>query len=202
MAITDFESEPTICPPEVAIPDNLGGQWWVAHTRSRNEKALARELQQLDIFNYLPLMQRVTRSKRTGKKSHSTVPIFSGYLFLNATDHERQRALSTNRIANMLFVAGQEQLVQQLRNVHRVIGIEAGFEQYNGIKIGEWVRVVGGPLLGVEGQIVQQLGKTRLAINVDILGQSVLAEVDADWLEAIEPPVPPVEPQRGRFIQH
>lgn len=198
MSLIDFESQPIIHPPEVAIPDNLEGQWWVAHTRSRNEKALARELQQQAIFHYLPLKKKVTRSKRTGKKSHSTVPIFSGYVFLNVTDHERQRALATNRIANMLSVPGQDQLVQQLRNVHRVIGSEDGFEQCNGIKIGAWVRVVGGPLLGVEGQIVQQLGKMRLAINVDILGQSVLAEVDADWLEAIDPPV---EAERSGNVQ-
>ncbi|MEZ6084233.1 MAG: hypothetical protein R3E58_09905 [Phycisphaerae bacterium] len=36
--------------------------------------------------------------------------------------------------------------------------------------------MTGGPLEGVEGQVVKQLGK-RLAVNVDILGQSVLAEV-------------------------
>jgi transcription antitermination factor NusG len=183
----------TISPdPEVAIPDGLAGTWWVAHTRSRNEKILARELHQLEIFNYLPLKQKMTRSHRTGRKSYSTVPVFAGYIFLNATESQRYRALSTNRVANMLFVAAQEQLVTQLRNVHRVIATDAAFEQFDGIRVGQWVRVVDGPLEGVEGQVVQQLGKLRLAVNVDILGQSVLAEVSAPMLEAIDQPEPTI----------
>ncbi len=186
MVYSDLE---TISPePELAIPDGLEGTWWVAHTRSRNEKVLAHELQQLDIFNYLPLKQKITRSSRTGRKSHSTVPVFAGYLFLNATETQRHRALATNRIANMLFVAAQDQLVAQLRNVHRVIGTDAGFEQFDGIRVGQWVRVIDGPLEGVEGQVVKQLGKLRLAVNVDILGQSVLAEISAPMLEAIDMP--------------
>ena len=188
MPLTLPEME-TISPdPKVAIPDGLEGTWWVAHTRSRNEKILARELQQFNIFNYLPLKQKVTQSRRTGRKSYSTVPVFAGYVFLNATETQRYRALSTNRVANMLFVAAQDQFVAQLRNVHRVIGTDTAFEQHNRIRVGQWVRVTSGPLEGVEGQVVKQLGKLRLAVNVDILGQSVLAEVSAPLLEAIDQP--------------
>ncbi len=197
MPLTHLEME-TISPdPEVAIPDGLEGTWWVAHTRSRNEKILARELQQLDIFNYLPLKQKITQSRRTGRKSYSTVPVFAGYVFLNATETQRYRALSTNRVANMLFVAAQKQFVTQLRSVHRVIGTDTEFEQHNGIRVGEWVRVIGGPLEGVEGQVVKQLGKLRLAVNVDILGQSVLAEVSAPLLEAIDKPETMIESKRN-----
>ncbi|GJM25357.1 MAG: hypothetical protein DHS20C16_17720 [Phycisphaerae bacterium] len=188
MPLTHSEIE-TISPdPVLAIPDGLEGTWWVAHTKSRNEKILARELSQLEIYNYLPLKQKMTCSRRTGRKSFSTVPVFAGYLFLNATETERHRVLATNRVANMLFVAAQQQLVTQLRNVHQVIGTDAGFEQFDGIRVGQWVRVVGGPLEGVEGQVVKQLGKLRLAVNVDILGQSVLAEVSATLLESIDEP--------------
>jgi len=173
---------------EDAIPDHLSGLWWVVHTRSRNEKVLAQDLHRMDIFNYLPLRPKVTRSKRTGRQSSSTVPVFTGYLFLNATEDQRHRALTTNRVANMLFVPSQEQLVLQLRHVHQVIGAGAAFEQVDEIQKGQWVRVITGPLEGIEGRVVQRLGRTRLAVSVDILGQSVLTEVNATWLEAAETP--------------
>ncbi len=88
----------------------------------------------------------------------------------------------------MLFVPSQEQLVLQLRHVHQVIGAGAAFEQVDEIQKGQWVRVITGPLEGIEGRVVQRLGRTRLAVSVDILGQSVLTEVNATWLEAAETP--------------
>jgi hypothetical protein len=46
-----------------AIPDGLEGQWWVAHTRARNEKAFARDLERMRILSYLPLRKKATRSR-------------------------------------------------------------------------------------------------------------------------------------------
>ena len=174
--------------PEEAIPDDLQGQWWVAHTRSRNEKALAKDLTRLNIVSYLPLRKRVTRSRRTGRHSLSTVPVFTGYLFFNATEQQRYQVVATRRVANTLYVPDQQQLVAQIRHIHQVLVTDTVFEHFHGVRVGQWVRVVAGPLVGVEGRVVRKLGKTRLAISVDILGQSVLAEVDANLLEAIEAP--------------
>lgn len=177
-------------PPEEVIPDGLAGSWWVAHTRSRNEKALAQDLSRLDVPHYLPLRRKVTRSPRSGRLSHSTVPVFTGYLFFNATESQRYRVLATNRVAKTLYVHSQESLVLQLRYVYQVLCTGTEFEHLYGIQVGQWVRVVCGPLTGVEGCVVQKLAQTRLAINVNTLGQSVVVEVDGNWLETIDPPEP------------
>jgi len=180
--------------PEEAIPDALAGAWWVAHTRARNEKALARDLTRLDIFHYLPLQRRATRNRRTGRNHVSTVPVFSGYLFFNATEMQRYRVMSTNRVANALYVPDQAQLVAQIRHVHRMLLSDTAIEHFRGVRVGQWVRVVAGPLMGVEGRVIRRLGRTRLVVTVDILGQSVTAEVDAELLERIDAP----EPQPSR----
>ncbi len=174
--------------PDVAIPDALDGRWWVAHTRARNEKALARDLDRLRIVHFLPLHQRATRSRRTGRCTLSTVPVFNGYLFFNATERQRYQALATNRMANVLYVPNQQQFVDQVRNIYQMLLSDTAVEHFNGVRVGQWVRVIAGPLMGVEGCVVRRLGRTRLAVNVDILGQAVLAEVDAAYLEAIESP--------------
>ena len=190
MSSPGAEPDLTQFTPEEAIPDHLEGQWWVAHTRSRNEKALAKDLTRLSIVSYLPLRKRVTRSRRTGRHSLSTVPVFTGYLFFNATEQQRYQVVATRRVANTLYVPDQRQLVAQIRHIHQVLATDTVFEHFHGVRVGQWVRVVAGPLVGVEGRVVRKLGKTRLAISVDILGQSVLAEVDANLLEAIEAPEP------------
>ena len=176
--------------PDPVIPDGLAGLWWVAHTRSRNEKALAADLKRMAIPHYLPLRRKVTRARRSGRLSQSTVPVFTGYLFFNATESQRYRVLGTNRVAKTLFVHEQEALVSQLRYIHQVLATGMEFEHLYGIQVGQWVRVACGPLRGIEGCVACKLGKARLSINVHTLGQSVMVEVDGNWLETIDAPEP------------
>lgn len=188
MHVAALDTDFATLSPEDAVPDGLSGDWWVAHTRARNEKALAVELGRMGIVNYLPLHRRMTRSPRSGRASWSSVPVFSGYLFFNGTEHQRWRVLRTNRVAQTLQVYEQDVLVSQLRHIHQVLVTETAFEHLFGVQVGQWVRVTGGPLAGVEGCVVSKLGRTRLAINVLTLGQSVLVEVDGNLLEVIDAP--------------
>ncbi|HEY3244709.1 MAG TPA: transcription termination/antitermination NusG family protein [Phycisphaerae bacterium] len=172
----------------VAVPDGLLGKWWVAHTRARHEKALYDDLARMGIFSYLPLTQRVTRSPRTRRLSKAYVPVFTGYLFFNGDDDARYRAMTTNHIASTLVVPNQLELLSELRNIHRVLAVGAGFEQTQTVKAGDWVRVTVGPLEGVEGVVAQWRPRLRMELNVHILGQSVSVEVDAAMVEKIDPP--------------
>ena len=64
--------------------------WWVARTRTRQEKALARSLRGKDIPYFLPLVSRPQKSQ--GRMRTSIVPLFDGYLFFQADPAERQTA--------------------------------------------------------------------------------------------------------------
>jgi transcriptional antiterminator RfaH len=171
--------------PVEAIPDNLPGSWWVAHTKPRNEKALAADLARLGIFHYLPLRKRETRSRRTRRISRSLIPVFSGYLFFNGREEQRQRALATRRIANVLAVTAQHRLVSELRQVHQALLAGVDVRWHREIRVGQAARVVEGPLIGVEGVIAGRLSKLRLVLNVEMLGQSISVEVSANQLEPI-----------------
>ncbi|HUN80096.1 MAG TPA: transcription termination/antitermination NusG family protein [Phycisphaerae bacterium] len=177
-------------PAERAIPLDLPGHWWVAHTKPRTEKALARELQTMGLTWYLPLRRRETRSRRTGRKSRSIMPVFSSYLFFNATDEEKYRALRTNRIAQVLAPPNQDRLVIELRHIHRVLSANLDYKLHSEIKTGEWVRVTAGPLRGAEGIVSGRLSKARLVLNVGMLGQSISVSVDREDLERIDAPAP------------
>jgi hypothetical protein len=174
--------------PLEAIPENLPGLWWVAHTRPRNEKALALDLRARDVFHYLPLRLRSTRSKATGRVSTSLVPVFPGYVFFNADDAQRQHALTTNRIANTLSVVNQSELIGELRQIQRLLTTQTEFEWEPAIQVGQWARVTAGSLQGVEGVVCKRLPRLRLALNVRMLSQSVIVEVSREVLEQIEAP--------------
>jgi transcription antitermination factor NusG len=177
--------------PVFPLPVILEGRWYVAHTRSRNEKMLAFELSRLNIHNYLPLVNRVTRSPVTRRLSHSEVPVFPGYVFFYGTEEQRYHALRTNRIANVLHVPNQTQLVTELTHIHLLLARSEDFTVAQHLGVGDWVRIIAGPLQGLEGVIACCTRRWRLHINVTTLGQSVIIEVSEDNVERIEPPAHP-----------
>ncbi len=170
------------------IPVDLPGLWYVAHTRARNEKALVDDLARLHIVSYLPLSARETRSRRTHRISRSWVPVFPGYVFLNATQEQRYQSLTTNRIANVLVVTDQRQLLAELERLQLLLSTQEGFDVVQRLATGDWGRIIAGPLQGVEGVVVRDAGRWRLSMNVTILGQSVHVDVDRDHVERIDPP--------------
>jgi transcription antitermination factor NusG len=174
--------------PAEFIPPDLAGLWYVAHTKARNEKALSEDLARMGIPSYLPLVQRETRSRRTRRVSRSTVPVFSGYVFFNATQEQRYQSLTTNRIARVLVVPDQQRFVAELERIARLIATQEGLLVVHKIGVGDWGRIVSGPLQGLEGVITRCAARWRLSMNVTILGQSVQVDVDRQDVEKIDPP--------------
>ncbi len=181
-------SERKVSVASAAIPDDLSGCWCVAHTKPRQEKRLADDLHKRGVFHYLPLSLRVTRSKNTGRISRSQVPVFPGYLFYVRQEDLWNEALMTNRIVSTLAVSNQAEFVGQLRQIHRMLDTGAEFQRGNLFKVGEWAKIVGGPLMGLEGIVRRRLSRLRLGLNVRMLGQSISVDVADDVLERIEGP--------------
>src|SRR5262249_43976865 len=98
--------------------------WWVAHVRSRQEKALARHLLPLEIPFYLPQWERTIR--RSGRTFVSYLPLFPGYVFFRGTPTERIAALRSNLIVRVLEVTDQRALGSELLQVRSLQ--EAGAE--------------------------------------------------------------------------
>ncbi len=171
-----------------SIPTGAAGLWYVAHTRARNEKALVQDLARMRIPCYLPLVRRESRSRRTGRISRSALPVFPGYVFFNATEEQRYQSLTTNRVARVLVVPEQKQFLAELQRIQDLLRRNQGFLVVKGLQVGDWGRIVAGPLRGLEGVVVRCSGRWRLSMNVTILGQSVHVEVNRDDVESIEPP--------------
>ena len=86
--------------------------WWVAHVKSRQEKALARHLQPLGIPYYLP--QREQKIRRAGRNFVSYLPLFPGYLFFRGTDDDRYAAHRSKLVAQVIEVVDQPLLDAEL----------------------------------------------------------------------------------------
>jgi hypothetical protein len=72
------ENPPIVWPEEKSIADFVG-TWWVAHTKARNEKAMAWQLVHKSVPYFLPMSWKVSR--KSGRTIRSLLPLFSGYVF-------------------------------------------------------------------------------------------------------------------------
>lgn len=172
--------EDLLCNSAFETPN--GRRWWVLHTRPRQEKAVARELLNWGVPFYLPLIPRENVVR--GKRVRSFTPVFNSYVFLHADDGERIRCLKTNRIVTTLEVADSRELVHDLRQVQRLIDLDAPLSLERRIQQGQWVRVKRGPMVGLEGVVERRKGRARLIVLVRMLQQGVSVELD-DFL--VEP---------------
>jgi Transcription termination factor nusG len=164
--------------------DLLDGAWWAIHTKARQEKAVGRQLLGWGTPFYLPLIRKAWLYR--GRRVSSYAPLFPGYLFLCGSEEQCSRARTTNRVAKVLRVLEPSQLVEELRQIQRLIeaGLPLTFEDR--LAPGKRVRVRHGALAGLEGTVLTRRGKTRLVVSVNFIQQGASVEVEDVLLEPLE----------------
>lgn len=177
------ENPPAIWPDDKSISEFVGG-WWVIHTKSRNEKALAWQMQRAGVSYFLPMTKKVTKSK--GRTTRSLLPLFTGYLFFCGGDDDRLMVLQTNRVANLIEVPDQEAFLRDLSPIEIIIKQGEDIQPHVYIKEGQKCRVTAGPLLGTEGIAEACNTGMRLILQVDMLGQATSVEIATDIIEMID----------------
>ena len=177
------ENPPIIWPDGKSIRD-FAGLWWVAHTRSRNEKALAHDLIRKDISYFLPMSWKVRRRK--GRTMRSLLPLFSGYMFFCGEESQRVELLRTNRVANLIEVKDQQRLLDELLQIEQALQSGAPIVPHKYIKTGQHCRVIGGPLTDLQGIVLKTKTITRLVLQIDMLGQAASVEIDTDMIELVD----------------
>jgi transcription antitermination factor NusG len=170
--------------PEGKKIREFAGQWWVAHTKSRNEKALAGDLAGKGISYFLPMSWKVKKTR--GRTTKSLLPIFGGYLFFCGEERQRIETLKTNRVANLIDVVDQRRLVEELSQIEQAIVAGADLSPHDYIKVGQRCKVIGGALAGLQGIVAQTRNAMRLVLQIDMLGQAASVEIDTDMIEAVE----------------
>ncbi len=177
------KNPPTLSPQSDTIAD-ITGPWWVAHTRSRHEKALAVDLLSRQIGYFLPMTERTTVIR--GRRFRGMIPLFPGYLFFAGDVNARYQALTTSHVANVISVPDQTKLVHELTQILNALSCPNGFDPYPYLRTGTRCGITAGPLRGVQGIVVRRDGVTRLVLQVEMLGQAVATEVDPALVEQID----------------
>ena len=182
--LKESENPPLVWPQEKSIID-FHGTWWVAHTRSRNEKIVAWSMAGKEIQYFLPMSWKVSRKKN--RTLRSLLPVFSSYVFFCGQEKDRLEVLKTNRVANIISVYDQSRLVQELLPIEKALRAGKTLLPHEYIQLGQKCRVIAGPLMGTEGVVVRHgEKKLRLVLAVEMLGQATSVEIDTEMLEPLE----------------
>jgi transcription antitermination factor NusG len=159
--------------------DRLDTCWFAVWTRSRQEKAAAARLETVGVQHFLPLKSEVRQW--SDRKQTVNVPLFSGYLFvrMNPRCDSRLQVLKTPGIAG--FVGNHTGPLpipdQQIEDVRAVLSRQVECTVLPLLEEGDPVRVMRGPLAGVEGRLLQSNSTTRLLISIEMIHKTLAVSV-------------------------
>ncbi|HKK08928.1 MAG TPA: UpxY family transcription antiterminator [Gemmatimonadota bacterium] len=166
--------------------------WFACYTRARHEKKVDQRLRGLGLEVFLPTIARVRQWNDREKVVEW--PLFPGYVFARFGATHLHRVLGTPGVATVVSFNGQPLAIPEteVENVRKLaVGLgEAGMEPepVPMLRTGQAVRIVDGPLEGVEGIVAERRARDRvlLTVGLDAIGQGMRVELDATALEPLE----------------
>jgi len=163
--------------------------WYAIWTRSNCERLVAQQLIAKGFPAFLPEMSM--RSRRNGKSHLVQVPMFPGYLFLRHAMEKRSyiEILKARGIVRILD-GGWNRLTpvadEDVDAIQRIVASGVPVVPHAYFREGDRVRVVEGPLAGVEGVFLRDKPqKGRLVVSVNLLRTSVAVEVDCAFVDPL-----------------
>ena len=178
----------------VCLPADVTGngvacpkRWLVAMVKLFHEKKTAERLSNMGIETYLPV-QRQIRPWSDRKKEIDQV-LTPMMLFVYVDSQEQKEVLMLSSVSRYMVLRNEHApaVVPDIQMERFMFLLDHSEEAVNigeTLQAGDLVRVVKGPLKGLEGEFVSVNGKTKIAVRIDLLGTASV-DISADSVEKI-----------------
>lgn len=166
----------------------LPSHWYAVHTRSRHEFQVFERLKLKDVEAFLPTVERLRKWK--DRKKLIAFPLFPGYLFVRITK-DSQSMLNVLKVKSVVRILctlpGEPAHIpdEQIVCLQKLIENKGALDPYPYLNEGQRVRIIKGPLYGIEGILVEKLDKHLLVLSVDVLRQGVALTINASDVDKI-----------------
>lgn len=159
--------------------------WYAVHVRAKYERKAADALLSKGYECLLPSYRE--RRKWSDRTKVIELPLFPGYVFSRFDVEKRLPILKT---PGVIAVAGIGRIPQpldahEIEQIQRVTAADAPAQPWPFFKIGERVRIISGPLMGVEGLLAQRRGETRVVLAVTLLEKAISVQVGSDEIRPV-----------------
>lgn len=149
-------------------------RWYVAYCKLFHERKTAENLQKMGIRSFVPVREEIHQwSQRKKKVLKVLIPQM---IFIYATHKERLEALTLPAISHYMVLRGEHTPAiipddQMKRFMFMVDYSEATIEMFTSpLEVGQLVKVIKGPLSGLEGELIEIEGKSKVVVRLDLLG--------------------------------
>jgi transcription antitermination factor NusG len=160
--------------------------WMAVYTKPRQEKSLARDLQERRVTYFLPMVLRQTSSG--GRRLRNLYPLFASYVFVAGDQEARLAALRTERLVRVVDVedSQQAQFRRELASLELALRVAPdSLELHPRITPGTRVVIKAGPMAGVEGEVLQVGDRKKLWLGVSTLGVGATVEIHPDLVDVL-----------------
>lgn len=164
-----------------------GKAWYLIYTKPNQETVAQQQLEQQGYATYLPMIMNAKR--RNGRRRYVNEPFFPRYLFihLDQTTDNWSPIRSTLGVSNlvrfgMMPTPIDEEIIELIRSRENPDGLHQVEE---GISEGDNVRVLDGPMMGLEGVFIAKSGEQRVMLLLDLMGKTTRVQMDVDAIEAV-----------------
>lgn len=165
-------------------------QWHALYVRSRSEKKVLSQLEEMGIEAYLPLVTKVKQWSDRRKKIEE--PLFKSYVFVHSNAKEYLPILNVYGV--MRFVTFEHEAVvvpdNQIVAIKRFVDdYEHGeeFKMLNNeeLKEGQMVRIINGPMKGLQGRLETIYNKRHLIVYIEVVGQYIPVHLSRAKVEPV-----------------
>ena len=158
--------------------------WYAIYTRSRAEKQTLKLLLRAGIDAYLPL--RKVLKYWSDRKKWVEEPLFRSYLFVHISEAEYYEVLNTPGSVRFITFEGKAVAIppQQIEAIRQFVDTGQELPDVDlELEPGSVVDIVAGPMKGISGELLEIMGKKKVRIEIDGLGQSVYLELPASHIK-------------------
>jgi transcription antitermination factor NusG len=137
--------------------------------------------------SFLPVY--ASRRKWSDRYKVIEVPLLPGYTFCRLDVERRFRVLITPGVIGAVGVAGKPQAISEEEIATLKAIIRSGFpaSPWPFLERGQPIRIVNGPLAGLEGRFLRLNTRRRLVVSVPLLQRSVAVDIQEELVEPLRP---------------
>jgi transcriptional antiterminator RfaH len=160
--------------------------WYAVYTRSRTEKKIAERLQEKGIEAYVPL--RKVLKQWSDRKKLVEEPLIRSYVFVKILPEQYFEVLNTPGAVRYIFFSGKAATIpdRQIDLLKLITGQNTDAVPIpNTFKPGTIVKVIGGPLIGLVGEMIHHAGKHNVVVRIDHLDHAISLTISPALLEKV-----------------
>jgi transcription antitermination factor NusG len=166
---------------------SLENQWFAIYTRSRCEKKVATELQNLGYEAWVPLLK--TMRQWSDRKKKVEVPLFNSYVFIRSQLLKVKSLISkVDGAVYIVSFSGVPAIVpdKQINDLKLLLNSSEKFEiSFNEFMLGEQIEVTKGALKGLQGIFVHYKGRQRILMQIDAINQKLLIDINPAFVRKV-----------------